>query len=257
MRAAIMQPTYLPWCGYFALMDRVDKFVLLDTVAFNKRSWQQRNRIKTGRGEAWLTVPVLSRGLRGQIISEVKIDTSRDALSAHRTSIEHAYGKAPFFADYANTLFEILASSHTRLIDLNFDLILWLRGALGIETALLHASAIYTEDELKDVSHTDVRVERLARICEYIGATEYVSPFGALAYVEEDRDAFTRRGIAISYHHYRHPVYDQRHGAFVPYLSVIDLIFAHGPNSLEIIRRGCGEKETAWIAQVQSKLPAE
>ena len=111
MRVAIMQPTYLPWCGYFALMDRVDEFVLLDTVPFNKRSWQQRNRIKTGRGEIWLTVPVLSKGLRGQIISEVKIDTSRDALSAHRTSIEHAYGKAPFFSDYADTLFKILASS--------------------------------------------------------------------------------------------------------------------------------------------------
>jgi hypothetical protein len=256
MRAAIMQPTYLPWCGYFALMDSVDEFVLLDTVPFSKRSWQQRNRIKTGCGEVWLTVPVLSKGLRGQIISEVKIDTSRDALSAHRTSIEHAYGKAPFFSDYADPLFKILSSSHTRLIDLNFDLIIWLRGVLGIETALVRASAIYTEDELKDVRQTDMRVERLARICECIGAAAYVSPPGALEYVEEGRDAFTRRGIAISYHHYRHPVYDQRHGAFVPYLSVIDLIFAHGPSSLEIIRRG-GEKETACLAQAQSKLPAE
>jgi len=243
MRAAIMQPTYLPWCGYFALMDSVERFVLLDTVAFSKRSWQQRNRIKTGSGEVWLTVPVLSKGLGGQMISEVKIDISRDALSAHRTTIEHAYGKAPFFADYADPLFKILSSSHTRLIDLNFDLIMWLRRVLGIETALLRASATCIENEVNDVQQTDIRVERLARICEYIGAAEYVSPLGAIEYIEEGRDVFTRRGIAISYHDYVHPVYHQRHGEFVPYLSVIDLIFAHGPNSLEIIRRGRGEKE--------------
>jgi hypothetical protein len=161
----------------------------------------------------------------------------------HRASIEHAYGKAPYFADYANALFEILASSHTRLVDLNLALIMWLRGVLGIRSTLLRASALCAEIDLKDFKQTDMRVERLARICEYLGASEYLSPPGATEYVEKGQDAFTRRGIAISYHNYEHPVYNQSHGAFVPYLSVIDLLFAHGPNSLEIIRRGCREKK--------------
>ena len=59
---AIMQPTYLPWIGYFALMDQVNIFVFLDSVQFDKRSFQQRNRIRTEQGELYLTVPVYSKG---------------------------------------------------------------------------------------------------------------------------------------------------------------------------------------------------
>src|SRR5262245_9673372 len=176
MRAAIMQPTYLPWCGYFALLDSVDKFVLLDTVALSKRSWQQRNRIKSGHGEVWLTVPVLSKGQRNQIIADVKIDVSRNALFAHRKSIEHAYRKAPFFAEYSDGLFEILASCHTQLSDLNLALITWLRGVIGIRTPLLRTSVLCADSELENRLQTDMRVERLARICKRVGATEYVSP---------------------------------------------------------------------------------
>jgi len=70
---AIMQPTYLPWLGYFGLMDRVDTFVYLDSVQFARRSWQQRNRIKSERGEVMLTVPVAKKGLRDQKIADVEI----------------------------------------------------------------------------------------------------------------------------------------------------------------------------------------
>ena len=73
---AIMQPTYLPWLGYFALMDRVDIFVFLDSVQFERRSWQQRNRIKGPDGPRMLTVPVFKKGLRDQRIDEVRIDPS-------------------------------------------------------------------------------------------------------------------------------------------------------------------------------------
>ena len=238
MRAAIMQPTYLPWCGYFALMDSVEQFVLLDTVAFSKRSWQQRNRIKTPRGTLWLTVPVLSKGQRGQLISDVRIDESRNALTAHRKTIEHSYKKAPFFAAYADALFDILASPPARLVDLNFRLIKWLRGVLGIESELLCASTLIKATDIEELRRSDIRIERLARICEQVGADEYLSPPGSFEYVEQGQEAFTRRGITISYHHYEHPIYDQSHSSFVPYLSVIDLIFAHGPNSLDIIRQG-------------------
>ena len=242
MRVAIMQPTYMPWCGYFALMDQSDKFVLLDNVALSKPSWQHRNRIKTARGELWLSVPVLSKGRQGQLISEAEIDVSRDVLSAHCKSIEHAYGKAPFFRAYAQPLFNLLAASHRRLIDLNLDLLMWLRGALGIDTPLLCASSIALEKEDVDSCNTDARVERVARICQNTGATEFLCPPGAFDYIDKGREAFDRRGISISCHCYHHPVYDQSHGTFVPYLSVIDLIFAHGPDSLDIIRQGYREK---------------
>ena len=94
--AAIMQPTYLPWCGYMALIESVDEFVLLDTVQFAKRSWQQRNQIKTRNGPLWLTVPVVSKGLRNQKICDVKIDTERDFPQRHIRTIELNLSKTPF-----------------------------------------------------------------------------------------------------------------------------------------------------------------
>jgi aspartate/methionine/tyrosine aminotransferase len=71
-RVAIMQPTYLPWAGYFGLMQSVDLFIILDSVQFAKRSWQQRNQIKTMNGPLWLTVPVSSKGKRDQFYGELK-----------------------------------------------------------------------------------------------------------------------------------------------------------------------------------------
>ena len=72
--AAIMQPTYLPWAGYLAMIEKVDIFVFLDSVQFARRSWQQRNRIKSANGELMLTVPVHRKGLRDQKIQNVRIE---------------------------------------------------------------------------------------------------------------------------------------------------------------------------------------
>ena len=71
-----MQPTLFPWSGYLGLMMNVDKFIYLDTVQFARRSWQQRNQIKTNNGAEWITIPVIAKGKRDQIIKDVVIDNT-------------------------------------------------------------------------------------------------------------------------------------------------------------------------------------
>ena len=230
--AAIMQPTYLPWLGYFGLMDSVDVFVLLDSVQFARRSWQQRNQIKTAQGATWLTVPVLSKGAREQSISDVLIDKCRDFSAAHIRSIELSYCKAPYFADYAAGLFGILRGGHDRLASLTVELITWLRDQLCIKTPLLRASEINVGGRKADL---------LAAICQHAGADHYVSPPGSREYMEEST-VFADEGIAVTYHAYLHPNYPQQHGDFLPYMSTIDLLFNSGPESLTIIRRGREEQ---------------
>src|SRR3546814_6184157 len=95
---AIMQPTYLPWIGYFGMIDRADIFVFLDSVQFARRSWQQRNRIKTANGPLMLTVPVHKKGARDQTIAEVRIDEQAQFPLTQMRAIEHALQKAPYFA---------------------------------------------------------------------------------------------------------------------------------------------------------------
>ena len=228
MRVAIMQPTYLSWIGYFGMIDRVDLFILLDTVQFAKRSWQQRNKIKTAHGPMWLTVPVLSKGKSRQIINEVEIDSSRNHAAAHIASLENNYRKAPHFQEYSHELFPLLDKGFHYLSEMNAELIERICEILGITTSIQYASRMNNSGNKADL---------LAMLCAQVGATEYVSALGSREYLEKS-DAFQNEGIDIKYHDYEHPVYSQLFGDFEPYMSIVDLLFNLGPESLSTIRKG-------------------
>lgn len=231
MRVAVMQPTYLPWIGYFGMIDRVNTFVFLDSVQYAKRSWQQRNQIKTANGPIWLTVPVISKGRGQQLISDVEIDVSRNFQDSHIASLEHNYRKAPYYSNYSDELFSLLGKGHAHLSELTIELIAWFCEALGISTSLMHSSAM---------ENAGTRAELLAMLCEQVDASEYISAPGSREYLEES-DAFSRRGIKINYNDYEHPEYPQLYGEFTPYMSIVDLLFNMGPESLATIRKGYGQ----------------
>ena len=141
-KIAISQPTFLPWCGYIALIDYIDEFVFLDNVQFEKRSWQQRNYIKSKSGKLNLTIPVISKNFYEQKINEVKIDYSNKLYSKLMKTIEQNYKQAPFFNDYATGLFKILELKPDKLMDLNISLIKWICGILNID--LNYLSTIFS-----------------------------------------------------------------------------------------------------------------
>ena len=111
MRIAIMQPTYLPWAGYFELIDNCDLFIFFDDVQFVKKSWQQRNKIKTPKGELLLTVPVLTKGKRGQLIKDVHINNDLSWRSKHLVSIESNYQRAPFYKEHIESIRRIYSQN--------------------------------------------------------------------------------------------------------------------------------------------------
>lgn len=225
---AIMQPTYLPWIGYFGMIDRADIFVFLDTVQFARRSWQQRNRIKTANGPLMLTVPVHKKGARDQKIGEVMIDEGARFAEKHVRAIEHALSKAPYFTEHSGQLFAILGMGHQKLADLNIEMITWLAQAMGISCKFVRSS---------EINATGSKADLLANICEALDGETYLSAPGSRDYIESSA-AFRTHGITVSYHHYEHPTYAQLYGEFEPYMSAIDLLFNLGPESLERIRSG-------------------
>jgi hypothetical protein len=224
-RVAIMQPTYLPWSGYFGLMQSVDVFVLLDSVQFARRSWQQRNQIKTANGAQWLSVPVLSKGKRDQLICEVELDKSSGFAATHRRSIEMSYAKTPHFKQYADTLLHLLDNSSLLLADMTIALILQLKAQLGIETRVMRAS---------ELDGSGTKADLLVSLCKQIGATAYLSPPGSKDYLDES-DAFEKIGVPVQYYEFKHPEYPQPFGKFLPYMSIIDMLF------------NCGERSSALI----------
>ncbi|MEE2526205.1 WbqC family protein [Hyphobacterium sp. HN65] len=227
-RAAIMQPTFLPWVGYFALMEAVDLFVFLDDVQFDKRSWQQRNRIKTPNGIVWLTVPVLTKGRRDQTIADAEIQPDAKFPDAMWRTIEMNFARAPFADRYLPALHDIMAA-HTSLVgELNIAIINWMAHELGIATPTIRSSQ-------SPVS--SAKADRLVDLCRAHGVTDYLSPPGSKAYLE-DSDAFEKAGIALEYFEYDHPEYTQLHGAFEPYMSALDLLVNAGPEAGTILRSG-------------------
>lgn len=228
MIVAIMQPTFMPWIGYFAMIDRVDKFVFFDDVQFSKRSWQQRNRIKTSNGELMITLPVISKGKKDQEIRHVEL--SADHYSAERvlSTISQNYRKANFYNEYYHEFGEILQTQSRSLCELNISLIEWALKIWGIRTPLLRSSHLKAEGAKADL---------LADICQKLGAKKYLSAPGSKPYIDES-SAFESKNIEVVYHQYLHPSYRQLWGEFMPYMAMIDLIFNEGPLGCDILRRG-------------------
>jgi hypothetical protein len=226
MIVAVHQPQYLPWLGYFDKIDRADVFVLLDNVQFKKNEWQNRNRLKTAQGPQWLTVPVLYRF--PQLICEVGINYKERWQHKQRQSILSNYRKAPFWSLLEPFFEEIFTKEWQTISALNIHVVRELTALLGIATPLYVASELPTFPEDPD--------ERLIAITRHFGADSYLAGSGGHGYM--DMLKYENAGIKAVFQEYRHPEYQQMFGEFEPFLSVVDLIYNHGRDSIEIIRRG-------------------
>jgi len=224
----IMQPTYLPWMGYFDLMDQSDYFVFLDSIQFEKRSWQQRNKIKSSEGELLLSVPVLSKGKFTQKINKVKINKSASFPKDHLKAIKYNYSRAKYFKKIFPGLEKILDKNFDFLVDLNIELIIWLKNLLGITTKLKRSSLLRVGGKKADL---------LISICKALKANAYLSPIGSKDYLKDGK-LFKTNKISLFYQQFNHPQYHQLYDTFMPYLSIIDLLLNEGEKSLSIIQSG-------------------
>jgi hypothetical protein len=229
MRVGILQPGYLPWLGFFEQVHRCDTFVLYDDVQFVKNSWRNRNRIKTPHGPRWLTVPVCRKGHLSQTLLETMIAHREDWRKKHLNSLENYYRKAPYFDLFYPPLSGILHQEWTHLVELDIVLIRYLLSALGITTRIIMSSAL----RIPEGKGTG----RLIAILKALGATAFYEGAAGRDYLEEAK--FREEGIRLEFQDYHHPCYPQLYGPFIPFLSVIDLLFNTGGESLRVIM---GEK---------------
>lgn len=220
----ILQPGYLPWLGFFEQVYRCDVFVLYDDVQFEKGGWRNRNRIKTSTGPQWLTVPVLLKGLDFPSIKDVIINSSVPWQKKHIKSIMQNYSKAPFFETYADGLFGILNRSWKYLVDLDIQLIHWVAKQLNIGTEIRLSS---------DLNITGSNVHRLIDIIHALNGNHFYEGSAGENYI--DASIFERSGISVTFQDYKHPAYPQLHGNFLSHLSIIDLLFNCGSDSLKVL----------------------
>ena len=226
MIVSIHQPQYLPWLGYFDKIERSDVFVFLDNVQFKKNEWQNRNKIKTDQQWQWLTVPVIHKF--GQKIREVEINNTVRWGKKHLTALMTHYSKAGFFKEHSAFFEQTYAQEWKSLADLNMHLIQYLTKALGISNTEFSISSAYESREEP--------TERLVDLCKEAEGDIYLSGRDGAKYL--NLDEFEKDGIQVIFQDYDHPRYPQLYGDFEPYMSVIDLLFNCGPESLSILKKG-------------------
>ncbi|MBW2516470.1 MAG: WbqC family protein [Deltaproteobacteria bacterium] len=225
MIVAVHQPQYLPWLGYFDKMRRADVFCYLNDVQYKKNEWQNRNRIKTARGWQWLTVPV--RYHFPEKINEVKINNTTGWQKKHLQALVTNYSRAPFYKTYSAIFEETFAREWEIISELNIHLLAHLREALGINAKPTVISS--------DLKLREEPTDRLIDICKAMGADTYLAGQGGADYMDLER--FENEGIQVIIQDFKHPVYAQLFEDFEPYLSIVDLLFNCGPESLQMIER--------------------
>jgi hypothetical protein len=216
-----VQSCYIPWKGYFDLVNSVDEFILYDDRQFTKRDWRNRNRIKTVQGAHWLTIPVLTKGLYHQRIDQTLI-SEPDWTQRHWKAILHSYATAPYFDTYRDLIAELyLAVTDRRLSVVNRRFLEAICEVLGVMTRFSWSTDYSVEGD---------KTERLVALCRAAQATVYLSGPLARDYLKEE--LFARHEIELRYFDYSgYPEYEQLHPPFDHAVTILDLLFNTGTHA--------------------------
>ena len=218
------QPVYLPWLGLFHKISLAETFVYFDQVQYLPKDWMNRNKIRTKDGSIWLTVPVLRKGYRDLKTSEIEINNSINWQKKHLRSISLNYKKSPYFENYIPFFEDVYSRKWEFLGDLNEYMLKWFLDELGIKVNFLNAKNFKFQGEKSSL---------ILNMCKKLDASTYI--FGTLGKDYANVHEFEKNNVKLIFQDYNHPKYSQLYSEFVSHLSVIDLLFNHGPKSLEII----------------------
>jgi hypothetical protein len=231
VNVVILQPSYIPWRGYFDQICHADLFIFYDDVQYDKRGWRNRNQIKTLRGKQWLTIPVHSRGSQIENIPINEIRIAWDSLwnQNHLKALQHAYARTPYFSRYLPLLETFYQRRDEFLADFTIDFTVALTHELGnSHTRFMRSSELADTDGQK--------TNRLIQILQAVGATHYISGPAARDYIEQEK--FDEAGITLEYMEYNYPEYPQLYPPFDPHVSILDLLFMTGPQAPSYIFKG-------------------
>lgn len=215
-----IQPSYIPWKGYFHQIEKADVFVFLDTVQYDRRGWRNRNQLKTAQGPKWLTIPVNAHGSHdGLKIKDVKV-ASKHWAEKHLQTIQVNYRKAPCFETEFPWIETMLLEAQRLdgISDIDCLITEAISRILGVKTRFVRASQL-------DCDTTDPN-QRLLHIVQALEGTTYLSGPSAQNYL--DVDLFKAHGINVAWMTYDYPEYDQLYPPFTHQVSILDLILTHG-----------------------------
>lgn len=229
MNCVILQPSYIPWRGYFHQIQKADVFVFYDDVQYDSHGWRNRNRIKTPTESRWLTIPVRHEGLRtfhdsctdDSPICKVQTVTTANWHRKHLENLRQYYRDAPYLKNYLPLLKSWYEKPSPLLADFTIRQTIDIAHELGLsKTQFIRSSTL---------GFDGVKTGRLLKILGHLGATHYICGPSANVYLTDAE--LNQEGITLEWMKYDYPEYPQLYGPFDGHLSILDLLFMTGPEA--------------------------
>jgi len=225
-KIAIMQPYFLPYIGYFQLINSVDEFVVYDNIEYTKKGWINRNRILVNGKDDFITLPLkkdsdylhINKRFLAQSFEEEKKKLSR--------KINGAYRKAPFFNDAFPIIDNILNHGDNNLFNYILNSLQVLCSYLEIKTKISASSNIKIDHELR----SEIKV---IEICKGLNADTYINPIGGLELYSSQN--FKQNNIELLFLKSNNIDYKQFNSDFVPWLSILDLLMFNSKENLKLM----------------------
>jgi len=213
MRVMISQPMYFPWVGFLAQMALADVCIWLDDAQFSRGSFTNRVQVKTSQGLRWISIPLEGKGsfqpIRDLRAAEPGWSAPHRALLGQALRGRPNVDRAMAVFDHVNASSDAVSLCHTLIASAEAEAV-----AIGVlpPTCLLASL----------MGQGGASWDRVLRLVEAVGGTDYLTGHGAIAYL--DHTAFEARGIGVSYMDYSPRRWPQAHGAFTPFVTGLDLI---------------------------------
>lgn len=238
------QPAYLPWLGYFHKIMLADIFVIMDDVQFEKNSFTNRNKILSGGQEIMLTIPVRQKGHIDKTISQIET-SDQHWRKKHIKSIAQAYRKAPYFDTAFGLIASILESEYPLLVDYTNRMTGLFLEYMEIDTKIVFASDLKIKSRKLDyVIELTNKATAISEVENDGPKAAYIFLFGALGKDYADEKKLKEANIKPCFQDYQHPQYNQMTKNFIPYISILDLLFNEPKENLrKIISSGNVTKE--------------
>tara|TARA_B100000029_G_scaffold488092_1_gene544261 strand:- start:1239 stop:1925 length:687 start_codon:yes stop_codon:yes gene_type:complete len=222
--AAIHQPAYFPYPGFFHKIQSSDIFVILDNAQYEKH-FTNRNKIIVPNGWTWISVPI-NKNHKFSSNKLVEINNDINWKKEHYAKISRSYRNTEYFSIYDGFLKELYERDWKFLSELNIEIILKIFEWLKIDVKVVKESELFI---------TGTKSERLINCCKKINAEIYLSGVGGKNYIE--KDTFLENQVQLLYQQYVPKPYTQRFSKiFIPDLSILDLLMNLGPNSINHIK---------------------
>ena len=233
-RLACIQSNYIPWKGYFDIINYVDEFILYDDVQYTKDDWRNRNKIKTENGTKWLTIPISVSNKFGQLIKDAKTVENKWAKS-HWSSIEHNYRTTAHFKKYRQTIKSLYnqCAEESYLSKINYIFIKQICSIFEISTKLTWSMDYHLGEKNPN--------KRLIEICKKANVDIYVSGPSAINYL--DPELWESENIKIEFFSYEgYQEYPQLFPPFTHNVSALDLIFNVGDEAKNYLLSNIDQK---------------